>query len=85
MENQIQESIKKERVERVMQLSNQLHSEFLEKNKNTIQEILIEKKSPKTGLYSATTRNYIKINIESSDNNLRHTLKEIDLSNCKLM
>ena len=85
MKNQIQNSIKTARVERVMELSKELHSEFLKQNQNTIQEVLIEKKSPKTDLYSAITRNYIKINIESEDNNLRHTLKEIDLSNCKLM
>ncbi len=85
MKNQIQNSIKTKRVEKIMELSKELHNEFLKQNQNTIQEILIEKKSPKTGLYSAITRNYIKINFESDDNNLRHTLKEINLSDCKLM
>ena len=84
MENQIQDSIKKERAERVMELSEQLHNEFLEKNKNTIQEILIEKKSLKTGLYSAMTKNYIKIYFEDEDNNLRHTLKKVCLSEFEL-
>lgn len=84
MENQIQDSIKKERVERVMELSNMLHNDFLEKNKNTIQEILIEKKSPKTGLYSAMTKNYIKIYFKSDDNNLRHSLKEVNLADFEL-
>ena len=84
MKNQIQDSIKKERVERVMELSSQLHSEFLEKNKNTIQEILIEKKSPKTGLYSAMTKNYIKIYFSDENNNLRHTLKKVCLSEFEL-
>lgn len=83
MENQIQDSIKKERVERIIELSNQLHSEFLELNKNTTQEILIEKKSPKTGLYSAMTKNYIKIYLKS-DENLRHTLKKVCLSEFEL-
>ena len=67
----------------VMELSKELHNEFLEKNKNTIQEVLVEKKSPKTGLYGATTRNYIKINIKS-DENIRHTLKTVDLSEYEL-
>jgi len=84
MENQIQDSIKKERVERVMELSNILHNDFLEKNKNTIQEVLIEKKSPKTGLYSAMTKNYIKIYFKSDDNNLRHSLKEVNLADFEL-
>lgn len=83
MENQIKESIKKARVEEVLKLSEQLHKDFLEKNKNTTQEILIERKSPKTGLYSATTKNYIKIHIKS-DENLRHTLKTINLADYEL-
>ena len=84
MDNQVQNSIKTQRVEKIMELSKELHKEFLEKNKNTTQEILIEKKSKKTGLYGATTRNYIKINLEGDDNNLRHTLNEVNLSEFKL-
>lgn len=84
MKNQIQDSIKKERVERIMGLSKELHNNFLAQNKNTIQEVLIEKKSPKTGLYSAMTKNYIKIYLNSEDDNLRHTLKEVNLANFEL-
>lgn len=84
MKNQIQNSIKTKRAELVMELSEKLHKEFLNKNKNATQEILIEKKSPKTGLYSATTRNYIKINLKSEDNNLRHTLKNVCLADFEL-
>ena len=84
MENQVQNSIKTQRVERVLELSKQLHTEFLEKNKNTIQEVLIEKKSPKTGLYSAVTKNYIKIHIKDENNNLRHTLKTVNLADYEL-
>ena len=84
MDNQVQNSIKTQRDEKIMELSKELHKEFLEKNKNTTQEILIEKKSKKTGLYGATTRNYIKINLKSDDNNLRHTLKEVNLSEFEL-
>lgn len=78
---QIQDSIKTKRCEKILNLSKQLHKDFLEKNQNTIQEILIERKSKKTGLYSATTRNYIKIHFESEDDNLRHTLKKVNLAN----
>ena len=80
MKNQIQDSIKKERVDSIMELSNKLHDDFLKQNKDTIQEILIEKKSPKTGLYSAMTKNYIKFYFKDEDNNLRHTLKKVCLS-----
>lgn len=84
MENQIQNSIKSERVDKVLELSKQLHKEFLNKNKNSIQEILIEKKSPKTGLYSAITKNYIKIYIKDDSNTLRHTIKSVNLSDFEL-
>ena len=84
MENQIPVNIKTKRVNEVMKLSDELHREFLAKNKNKTAEILIEKKSPKTGLYSAITRNYIKLNIKSDDNNLRHTLKEVNLADFEL-
>ena len=80
MENQIQDSIKTARVERIMELSKELHNEFLKQNQNTTQEVLIEKKSPKTGQYSATTKNYIKIYFKDENDNLRHTLKKINLA-----
>lgn len=76
---QVQDKIKSQRCEKVMQLSKILHKEFLDKNKNTTQEILIEKKSPKTGLYSAITKNYIKIHFKDENDNLRHSLKTINL------
>lgn len=81
---QIKDSIKTARSKKIMCLSEKLHKEFLEKNKNRFEEILIQKKSPKTGLYSAITRNYIKIYFKSDENNLRHTIKEVNLSDYKL-
>lgn len=85
MENQIQNSVKTIRAKMISNLSEKLHNEFLEKNKNKYAEILIEKKSKKTGLYTATTRNYIKIYIKDNSNNLQHSLKYINLSNFELM
>ena len=81
---QIQDSVKTKRCQIMMNLSKKLHKDFLEKNKNSIQEILIEKKSPKTGLYSAVTRNYIKISFKSENDNLRHSLKTVNLSEFEL-
>jgi len=84
MKNQIQNTIKTQRVEKILKLSDELHKEFLNKNKNTIQEILIEKKSKKTGLYSALTKNYIKIFINDNSDNLRHTIKTVNLADFNL-
>ncbi|MBR2069219.1 MAG: tRNA (N(6)-L-threonylcarbamoyladenosine(37)-C(2))-methylthiotransferase MtaB [Candidatus Gastranaerophilales bacterium] len=80
---QVKDSIKTERMQKIMKLSEELHKDFLEKNKTRKEEILIQKKSPKTGLYSAVTRNYIKIHFRS-DENLRHTLKEVCLRDYEL-
>ena len=81
---QVQDSVKSERVQKIMKLSEKLHKDFLENNKNRTEEILIQKKSPKTGLYSAVTRNYIKVYFKSDDDNLRHNLKIVTLSNYEL-
>lgn len=84
MENQVQNSIKTQRTNKILELSKELHRIFLNKNQNTMQEILIEKKSPKTGLYSAVTKNYIKIYIKDDNNNLRHTIKTVNLTDFEL-
>lgn len=85
MKNQVQDKIKTERVQKIMELSDELHSAFLEKNRNNTAEVLIERKSPKTGVYSAVTRNYIKINIKCAVNNLQHSLKTVNLADYELM
>lgn len=85
MENQVQDKVKTERTQKIMELSDELHKAFLDKNKNNIAEVLVERKSPKTGMYSAVTRNYIKINIKSDNNNLQHSLKTVNLKEFELM
>lgn len=81
---QIQDSVKSERAQKLIKLSEELHKSFLEQNKSRTEEILIQKKSPKTGLYSAVTRNYIKVHFKSEDDNLRHNLKTINLADYDL-
>jgi len=85
MENQVQDCIKSKRAKEISALSEKLHLEFLAANKNTVREILIERKSPKTGLYSAITRNYIKIILPDPDENRQHTLKTVNLADFDLM
>lgn len=85
MKNQVQNIVKTKRVQIITELSNQLHRDFLDRNKNKKAEILIQKKDPKTGLYSAITRNYIKIKFKSDKNDLRHQLKIVELKNYDLM
>ncbi len=82
---QVQDSIKTRRAKKIAKLNRELHKEFLEKNKNTKAEILIQKKSPKTGLYSAITRNYIKIYFKDERDDLRHELKTVNLADFELL
>ncbi len=82
---QVQDSIKTKRVEKILELSKKLHKDFLDKNKSENAEVLIEKRSKKTGLYTAVTRNYIKIFIDDKNDNLRHTLRTVNLADYELM
>ena len=80
MKNQIQDSVKTLRTQRLLELSKTKHAEFLNRCKNQNCEILFEKKSAKTGQYSAITRNYIKVFIKDDRDDLRNTLKTVNLS-----
>lgn len=81
---QVQDNIKTKRAKMVGELSSELHKNFLEENKNEKAEVLIEKKNKKTGKYSAVTRNYIKIHFSDERDDLRHTLKTVDLTDYEL-
>ena len=72
-------TLKKERTKRLIKLSENLHRTFLEKNQNTTQEVLFQKKSKRNGKYLGITRNYIKIYKESSEN-LQNTVEIVNLS-----
>lgn len=79
MKNQIQDAVKTGRVKMLNELCTKKHKEFLKRNKNRVEELLYEKKSPKTGAYSAITRNYIKVYIKDKRDDLRNTLKVVNL------
>lgn len=85
MENQIPDNVKKERMDLLLALSGVKHGEFLERNKNKELEFLFEKKSPKTGEYSAISRNYIKVYIKDERDDLRNTLKTINTAEFEQM
>jgi len=78
MPNQVYEHVKKERTKKLIKLSETLHSAFLLKNKNTIQEVLFQKKSAKNGKYLGVTRNYIKL-YKESDESLWNCVQNLNL------
>ena len=79
MKNQVQDSVKTKRTQMLNELCKLKHGEFLERNKNKEQEILFERKSLKTGSYSAITRNYIKVFVKDKRDDLRNTVKVVNL------
>lgn len=78
MPNQVYEHVKKERTKKLIRLSENLHSTFLSNNKNTIQEVLFQKKSAKNGKYLGVTRNYIKL-YKESDESLWNCVQNLNL------
>lgn len=80
MKNQICDTVKTKRTQKLLELSDALHKDFLERNKNKMLELLYERKSKKTGLYSAVSRNYIKVFIKDERDDLRNTLELRNMS-----
>lgn len=68
MNNQIKEHVKKVRVKKIIELSNTLYSNFIEKNLGEELEIIFENKSSKTGLNKGVSGNYIEIFVKSDEN-----------------
>ena len=79
MENQILEHVKKERTKELIEVSNKLHKNFLDLNKNTTRTIIYEKKSEKTNAYKGVTENYIKV-YKKSGVNLQNNVETVNLS-----
>lgn len=63
MENQIDETIKRKRVKRVLELSDQLEQDFYQSKLNETEEVIIEQ--TKDGKSYGYTSNYIKVEINS--------------------
>jgi len=76
MYNQIDEKIKKERVRKVLNLSNELEQEFYNNNLNTIKEVIIE--TNKNDKSYGFTSNYIKVIVDG-------IYKSNDICNIKLL
>ncbi len=83
MPNQVYEHVKKERTKKLIALSNILHEDFLKKNKNTMQEVLFQKKSKKNGKYLGITKNYIKV-YKKSDIDLWNTVEILNLADYEI-
>lgn len=65
MQEHLDDKTKEKRANIIKEISRVKHQEFLQKNLNSIQEVLIEKNlDKKTGFYKGVTRNYINVLIK---------------------
>jgi threonylcarbamoyladenosine tRNA methylthiotransferase MtaB len=73
---------KEQRAKIIKEISAQKHREFLQKNLNTVQEILIEKNvDRKTGFLKGVSRNYINVLIapDADSNSLKNTIQRVKI------
>lgn len=83
IEGHLPQKVKQERADLIKQISAQKYQEFLQKNLNTIQEVLIEKRlDVKTGLLKGVTRNYINVLIQAEEISpeLKNSLQRVKIS-----
>ena len=83
-EDQIPESTRQIRSDVIKALSALKHRNFIEKNINTVQEILIEKKRDKRyNMLKGVTRNYLTVLIDNDNDNLFNTLQKVEITEYK--
>ena len=67
MPDQVKPEIKADRVEKLIKLSNELQSNFINKFKGQELEVILEERNKTTGLLSGFTSNYIKLEADLPD------------------
>ncbi|MFA7658224.1 MAG: tRNA (N(6)-L-threonylcarbamoyladenosine(37)-C(2))-methylthiotransferase MtaB [Candidatus Gastranaerophilaceae bacterium] len=85
-ENQLDSKTKGRRAKIIKEISAQKHSEFLDKNLNTVQEVLVEKNlDRKTGFFKGVSRNYINVLIEPKADfeSIKRTLQKVKITQIK--
>ena len=81
---QVDENIRQIRSDVIKALSTFKHREFIEKNINTIQEVLIEKRRDKrNNMLKGITRNYLTVLIDNPDNSLLNSLAKVRINELK--
>ncbi len=78
-DEQVDDKIKEKRANIVKNISRSKFYDFVNKNINTVQEVLIEKHPDKEGYLKGVTRNYLTVHIDSKDQNLLNTLHNVKI------
>ena len=77
MPNQVDEKIKEERSRRVIELSNSIEKEYLEKYVGNEIQVLFEEE--KNGLWRGHSRNYVVVNVKS-DEKLKNLMANVEIT-----
>ena len=75
MENQVPDQMKKERVRRLIELGNELSSNYKKKFVDQEVEVLIENYDKKTNTYHGLTSNYLDVYVESEEDLINKIIK----------
>ena len=67
MPDQVKSDVKAARVEKLLKLSEELHSKYVERFKGQEFEVILEERNKTTGLLSGFTSNYIKLEADLPD------------------
>lgn len=81
-EGHLDDKTKEKRAKIIKEISAQKYAEFLQKNLETVHEVLIEKNPDrKTGMYKGVSRNYINIWIEPETDfiNVRNSIQKVGI------
>lgn len=78
-EEQVEDKVKENRASIVKAISRNKFNDFVGKNINTVQELLIEKYPDKEGYLKGVTRNYLTVHVDSRDQNLLNTLQKVKI------
>jgi len=68
MKNQIQKSVKDERIHRLRALDREKRELFYQAHINSVQNVLVEQRSKKTGLLQGFSENYLPVQFEGTGN-----------------
>ena len=67
MDNQVDEKIKAQRVQKLIELSNELHHQYASKFIGKEVEVILEERNRKTSLLSGFTSNYLRVSVDLPD------------------
>lgn len=70
MDHQIDPKVKKERVDKLLNLSDELYNDYIQKFKNKKVSVLVESYNPKTGMCYGHSENFLEVSFKGNENQI---------------